>query len=70
MIIYCSVENGRIVLKIVEDHFCNLVVNTVEEKDNGLWKYHVGLGQDNFDRKKYLVTVTEGPGTYIMSINQ
>ena len=51
------VDNGRIKLKTI-GQTCQVEVQNAREKDNGVWDFYVGVGDDFFNRKHIFYTVT------------
>ena len=50
-------DNGRIKLKTI-GQTCQVEVQNAREKDNGVWDFYVGVGDDFFNRKHVFYTVT------------
>ena len=50
------VDNGRIKLKSI-GQTCQVEGQNAREKDNGVWDFYVGVGDDFFNRKHVFYTV-------------
>ena len=49
-------DKGRIELKTIGPT-CQVEIQNAQEKDNGVWDFYVGIGDDFFNRKHVFYTV-------------
>ena len=61
-------DKGRIKLKTIGPT-CQVEIQNAQEKDNGVWDFYVGIGDDFFNRKHVFYTVYVRGNTNVLGLS-